>query len=213
MPQTLFAASLEHRSKGVFDVKRLATSAVIDLGWRTQSPTLMKNTSMNPLLLALLVCLPLTSFAADKNSPTPSPSPKASPNASAAHKMSPAASGSPSATTSGSPAAAKRPRPIAFHGMVSLTDSAANSFTIAGKAKSRVFLVTNETVITKAGAPATLNEITANTEVSGSYWKNPDGTLAAKIVKIGPVKEQKAKAKGAATESPTPSATEASPKP
>jgi hypothetical protein len=175
----------------------------------------MTKISINPVVLALLVCFPLTSFAAGKNSPTPSLSPKASPNASAAHKMSPAASGSPSATmTSGSPAAAKRPRPIAFHGMVSLTDSAANSFTIAGKAKSRVFLVTNETVITKAGAPATLNEITANTEVSGSYWKNPDGTLAAKTVKIGPVKEQKAKkAKGAAAESPTPSATEASPKP
>jgi hypothetical protein len=36
-----------------------------------------------------------------------------------------------------------------------------------------------------------MKDIAENEEVSGSYWRNADGSLGAKTVKIGPVKEKK----------------------
>ena len=60
------------------------------------------------------------------------------------------------------------------------------TFTIAGKEKSRIFKVTDTTVITKGGAPATMTDIVANEEVRGSYVKAADGSLEAKTVKVGP---------------------------
>ena len=106
---------------------------------------------------------------------------------------SPAASASPPAKTEASTAKA---RPIPFHGMVSAVDQTAKTFTIAGKDKSRVFKVTEKTVVTKAGKSATMVEIVENVEVSGSYWKEADGTLEAKTVKVGPMGEKKATESG-----------------
>jgi 20S proteasome alpha/beta subunit len=70
--------------------------------------------------------------------------------------------------------------------MISAVDQKAKTFTIAGKEKSRVFKITDKTVVTKAGAPATMKDVVANEEVRGSYWKMTDGTLEAKTVKVGP---------------------------
>ena len=75
--------------------------------------------------------------------------------------------------------------------MVSDVDQTAKTFTIASKRSSRVFKITEKTAVTKDGKPATIVEIVSNVEVSGSYWKNPDGSLEAKTVKIGPMKEKK----------------------
>ncbi len=36
-----------------------------------------------------------------------------------------------------------------------------------------------------------MKDIAENEEVSGLYWKNADGSIEAKTVKIGPVKEKK----------------------
>jgi hypothetical protein len=36
-----------------------------------------------------------------------------------------------------------------------------------------------------------MKDIAENEEVSGSYWKNADGSLEARTVTIGPVKEKK----------------------
>jgi len=95
---------------------------------------------------------------------------------------------SPSATAASAAAPAKQSaRPIPFHGMISAVDQNAKTFTIAGKAKSRVFKVTNKTAITKTGTASRMQDITENEEASGSYWKNADGTLEAKMVKIGPL--------------------------
>jgi hypothetical protein len=107
-------------------------------------------------------------------------------------------------------------RPVPFHGMVSAVDQSAKTFTIAGKDTSRVFKVTDKTAVTKAGKSATMSDIVENEEVSGSYWKNADGSLEAKTVKIGPMSEKKAKgegkkAKASPSESPAASP-EASPK-
>ncbi len=64
--------------------------------------------------------------------------------------------------------------------MVSV-DAAAKTFMV-GK---RTITVTDETVITKDAASATMAEIVAEEQVRGSYWKKEDGTLAAKTVKLG----------------------------
>lgn len=108
--------------------------------------------------------------------------------------------------------------------MVSTVDHKAKTFTI-GKEKSRVFKVTDKSVLTKAGAAATMKDFVANEEVRGSYWKAADGTLEAKTVKLGPLtdaekaareKKKAAKPETSATIAPSPSPSapaSASPKP
>ena len=83
-------------------------------------------------------------------------------------------------------------RPIPFHGMVSAVDQNNKTFTISGKEATRVFKVTNNTGIMKGAAAGTMKDIADNEEVSGAYWKNPDGTLEAKFVKVGPTEKKTA---------------------
>ena len=146
------------------------------------------------LIIACAIAFAATSaFAAPKASPSPgahaSPSPKA--DASPAEKK----------ETTG--------RAIPFHGKVSAVDQTAKTFTIAGKESSRVFKVTDKTVITKGGAAGTMADIAANEDVRGSYWKAADGSLEAKTVKIGPAEEKAEKTdkkkKSDASASPSPS--------
>lgn len=73
--------------------------------------------------------------------------------------------------------------------MISAADQKAKTFTIAGKEKARVFKITDKTVVTKTGAPATMKDVVVNEEARGSYWKMSDGTLEAKTVKLGPKTE------------------------
>ena len=150
--------------------------------------------------VAFACCVPLTTKAAPKKSASPSPSPMASASATPKTKASPApkTASSPAAKTTSSPAAkttadssktttdASKARAIPFHGMISAVDSRARTFTIAGKEHSRTFRITDKTMMTKAGAPATMKDVVANEEVRGSYWKVMDGTLEAKTVKLGP---------------------------
>jgi hypothetical protein len=132
----------------------------------------MKNKlqTITVFLTAFALCAPLAASAATKKSPSPAPSPNTSPAA--------------KATT---PAVATTPRAIPFHGMISAVDQRAKTFTIAGKEKSRVFKITDKTVLLKAGQTATMKDVTANEEVRGSYWKATDGSLEAKTVKLGPM--------------------------
>jgi hypothetical protein len=94
-------------------------------------------------------------------------------------------------TPSASPAKPST-RPIPFHGMVSAVDQKNKTFTISGKEATRVFKVTDKTSILKGAAAGTMKDIVDNEEVSGAYWKNPDGTLEAKFVKLGPVEKKPA---------------------
>ena len=101
------------------------------------------------------------------------------------------------ATKQTSPAAATSPakqvnRPIPFHGMVSAVDQKNKTFTISGKEATRMFKVTDKTSIMKGAATGTMKDIAANEEVSGAYWKNSDGTLEAKFVKLGPTEKRAA---------------------
>lgn len=125
-------------------------------------------------LAALALCLPLQAQAARKKADA-SPSPSAAASAT----MAPAAP----------PSASTKMRAIPFQGMIASVDAKAKTFTIAGKEKSRSFKITTTTVITKAGAAATMKDVVANEEVRGSYFKMADGSLEAKSVKVGPLTE------------------------
>lgn len=111
--------------------------------------------------------------------------------AAAASKTSPSLLSSAAASTKATPLAAKNTteRAVPFHGTISAADQKAKTFTIAGKEKSRVFKITDKTVLTKAGVAATMKDIAANEEVRGSYWKAADGSLEARTVKLGPMTE------------------------
>ncbi len=93
--------------------------------------------------------------------------------------------------------------------MISAADQSAKTFTIAGKEKSRVFKITDKTVITKDGNPATMSDIMEKEEARGQYWKTADGSLEAKSVKLGakPEKAKKGSKKEKESASPAPSAT------
>ena len=151
---------------------------------------------------ALAFCVPGAAFAAAKKSPSPAPSPNASP-----------ATTKTAATTTD---ATKAVRAIPFRGKIASVDAKAKTFTIAGKEKSRVFKITNRTMLTKAGATATMKDVVVNEEVRGSYWKVTDGSLEAKTVKLGPMtdaekaeaekRKQKKTPKTDASASPSPAA-------
>lgn len=81
-------------------------------------------------------------------------------------------------------------RPIPFHGMVSAIDQKNKTFTISGKEATRVFKVNEKTVITKGAGNAKFTDIVENQEVSGAYWRNADGSLEAKMIKLGPTEKK-----------------------
>jgi hypothetical protein len=142
-----------------------------------------KRNLITACIAALACSAPIAASAAPKKSPAPAPSASASasPKATAAPKTKPASSPAANTTTD-----ATKARAIPFHGMISAVDQKAKTFTIAGKEHSRVFKITDKTVMTKAGAPATMKDVVANEEARGSYWKLTDGSLEAKTVKLGP---------------------------
>jgi hypothetical protein len=109
----------------------------------------------------------------------------------AAQTTTKSSSASPSPTASTSPDKQAN-RPIPFYGMVSAVDQKNKTFTISGKEATRVFKVTNKTGIVKGATAGTMKDIADNEEVSGAYWKNPDGTLEAKFVKLGPTEKKTA---------------------
>lgn len=144
-------------------------------------------------LLAVVCTVPPATSGATRKSPGPavSPSVTPSPKPNSLRKTNP----SPSPSPSPHPTAT---RAIGFHGKISAVDQKRKTFTVG----SRVFKVTAKTTMTKAGAPATMKDVVANEEVRGSYWKLPDATLEAKLVKLGPKTEVTKKPDS----SPTPSA-------
>jgi hypothetical protein len=133
-------------------------------------------------------------------------------------KNTPAPAASPAASTSPTEKSAtkKTNRAVPFRGKIASVDTTAKTFSLAGKDSTRVIKITDQTRIMKQGAEATMNDIVADAEVRGSYWKKEDGSLEARNVKVGPfdatarraARKQKT-TEAAATESPaaSPSAT------
>jgi hypothetical protein len=71
--------------------------------------------------------------------------------------------------------------------MISAVDQDAKTFAITSKKISRIFQITEKTVITKGAAAAAVKDITTDQEASGSYWKRGDGALEAKNLRLGPM--------------------------
>ena len=136
-------------------------------------------------LAAAALCAPVSASAKSKKKAAPGASPSPSATASA----SPAAEASPSAE--------KEARAIPYHGTISAVDAGAKTFTITGKVKSRVFKITDKSVLTKAGAPATMQDVTVGELVRGSYLKQADGSMETKSVKLGPLTPAEQAAKDA----------------
>lgn len=116
----------------------------------------------------------------------------------------PKPSASPAANTAAATAekekaapAAKAPRAVPFRGKVSAVDASAQTFTLSGKSSSRVFKVTEKTSISKNSADAKLSDLSENDSVSGSYWKQEDGTLEVKKLTIGAASKKKSSSKEA----------------
>ena len=80
-------------------------------------------------------------------------------------------------------------RATPFKGIIAAVDDKAKTFTIAGKETSHSLKITDKTIITRGGQPATMKDVVSNEEVRGSYYKMPDGSMEAKIVKLGPLTE------------------------
>ncbi len=120
----------------------------------------------------VVICIPLHALAAREKAV---PSPDASSSA--------GADASPATAVAGG----AKMRATPFKGMIAAVDDKAKTFTIAGKENSRVLKITDKTIITKGGQPATMKDVVANEEVRGSCYKMPDGSMEAKIVKLGPL--------------------------
>lgn len=119
-----------------------------------------------------VICFPLNTLAAREKAVS-------SPDASSSAR----ADASPATAVAGG----AKMRATPFKGMIAAVDDKAKTFTIAGKENSRVLKITDKTIITKGGQPATMKDVVANEEVRGSCYKMPDGSMEAKIVKLGPL--------------------------
>lgn len=74
---------------------------------------------------------------------------------------------------------------VPFQGTVSAVDLGGRTFSLNGKAKERMFKVTEKTEIVQDNKPVTLNAITVGATVRGSAIKRDDMWEARKVT-IGP---------------------------
>ena len=77
---------------------------------------------------------------------------------------------------------------IPFRGKLDAVDKTAKTI----KVGERVFQITSDTRLMKAGKPATLDDGVVGEEVAGNYTQADDGKLMARSVRFGPKPEAKA---------------------
>ena len=118
--------------------------------------------SLAPVFVAL--ALPLAAFGAEKKMPA-APAEKASEPTAAAEK-------------SGPHAGTKLP----YQGKVSAVDATAKTFSIKGKDKERVFVLTDTTKITKDGNPVEIGSIASGETVRGQAIKVGENWEAASVM-------------------------------
>ena len=80
-----------------------------------------------------------------------------------------------------------------IRGKLKAVDTAANTFTLAGTDKDRVFKTTAQTEIIRQGKPATLAEAVIGEEVGGLVERQSDGSAVALKVRFGPKTEEEKK--------------------
>ena len=88
------------------------------------------------------------------------------------------------ALTTFSAAAADTPaaRPVPFRGKVDSVNKTAKTF----KINDRTFNVTSDTKITKAGKPATFDDVKVGEDASGQYREGADKKLNVVSLRVGP---------------------------
>jgi hypothetical protein len=86
----------------------------------------------------------------------------------------------------------KANRPYPFNGRISAVDKINKTITVGQTEKKRVFQITSETRMVKAGKPAILDDAVVGEEVGGLYRKTDDGKLEAVSLRFGPKPESAA---------------------
>ena len=96
----------------------------------------------------------------------------------------------------------KQPKGMPFNGKIKSVDKTNKTITI-DREKSNTFHVTSETKITKAGKPATFDDVVVG-EVVGGQAREKDGKLVAISLRVGPKpgSESNAKSEGNAEQKP-----------
>lgn len=83
----------------------------------------------------------------------------------------------------------KKSSTFPFTGKVTAVDKTAMTLTLAGKEKARVFQITSQTKMTKAGKPAVLDDAVVGEEVGGLAKRSVDGKDEVVSVRFGPKPE------------------------
>lgn len=91
----------------------------------------------------------------------------------------------------------KKSSTFPFTGKITEVDKTAKTFTLAGKEKPRVFQISSETKLTKAGKPAILDDAVVGEEAGGLAKRSESGKDEAISVRFGPKPEGKAAKKKA----------------
>src|SRR5258707_13499811 len=100
----------------------------------------------------VVICSPFPTEAAGKKSSSPDAS--SSTNADASPAAAAASGGKVRATP--------------FKGIIAAVDDKAKTFTIAGKETAHSLKITDKTIITRGGQPATMKDVVSNREGAGS---------------------------------------------
>lgn len=90
------------------------------------------------------------------------------------------------------PQKAKANRPYPFNGRISEVDKINKTITVGQSDKKRVFHITSETRMVKAGKPAILDDAVVGEAVGGLCRKTDDGKLEAVSLRFGPKPEKAA---------------------
>lgn len=90
----------------------------------------------------------------------------------------------------------KKAKYMPFRGKVASVDKTAKTLTLAGKTKSRTFLLKDETRIHNDGKPAALDDVQAGALVGGRARANDAGEWEVVVLNLG-IKGAKAKEKAA----------------
>ncbi len=81
--------------------------------------------------------------------------------------------------------ATKKAKRMPFYGTVKSVDVDAMTFTLVGKAKDRLFLVTDGTRVHDAGEVCTLGDVVVGRKVGGVATQNPEGKWEATTLNLG----------------------------
>ncbi len=95
---------------------------------------------------------------------------------------------------------------LPFRGTIKSTDAAAMTVTLGGQQRDRVFHITSESRLTKAGQPAVFGDIKPGEEVGGQYRRRENGEMEILSLRVGPRPEPPPPAKKKTSTRPAPPA-------